>query len=45
MIEGDASLNGEQMETGAAAQIADEPSITITAAEATELILVDVVLD
>ena len=45
VIEGDASLNGEQMETGAAAQIADEPSITITAAEATELILVDVVLD
>ena len=45
MIEGDASLNGEQMETGAAAQVRGESSITINAAAATELILVDVALD
>jgi redox-sensitive bicupin YhaK (pirin superfamily) len=45
VIDGDASMNGERMETGAAAQVREEPSITITAAETTELILVDVGID
>jgi redox-sensitive bicupin YhaK (pirin superfamily) len=44
VIEGDASVNGERMETGAAAQVADEPRISIEAAADAELILVDVAL-
>ena len=42
VIEGDARVNGEQVNTGAAAQITDERLIAIAAAAATELILVDV---
>jgi quercetin 2,3-dioxygenase len=45
VIEGDVTVNGERMETGAAAQIRDEPSIAIEASTDTELILVDVALD
>jgi redox-sensitive bicupin YhaK (pirin superfamily) len=44
VIEGDVTLNGERMETGAAAQIRDEPSIALEAAADSELILVDVAL-
>jgi quercetin 2,3-dioxygenase len=44
VIEGDASVNGERMVTGSAAQIEDEPRVAITAATDTELILVDVAL-
>jgi hypothetical protein len=44
VIEGDVKVDGERMETGAAAQIRDEPSIAIEAAAASELILVDVAL-
>ena len=44
VIEGDVSVNGERMETGAAAQIRDEPSVAIDAAADSELILVDVAL-
>jgi redox-sensitive bicupin YhaK (pirin superfamily) len=44
VIEGDVTVNGERMETGAAAQIRDEPSIALEAAADSELILVDVVL-
>ena len=45
VIEGDVTVNGERMETGAAAQISDEPSIAIEAAADSELIMVDVALD
>lgn len=45
VIEGDITLNGERMETGAAAQIRHEPSIALEAAADSELILVDVALD
>ena len=44
VIEGDVSVNGEPMETGSAAQIADEPRIAVEAATGSELILVDVAL-
>ena len=44
VIEGDVEVNGERMETGAAAQIRDEPSVAIEAAADSELILVDVAL-
>ncbi len=42
VIEGDLTVNGARMETGSAAQVRDEPSITMEAAQPTELILVDV---
>lgn len=45
VIEGEASLNGERMETGAAAQVRDERSVTVEALAPTELIMVDVALD
>jgi redox-sensitive bicupin YhaK (pirin superfamily) len=45
VIEGDVTVNGERMETGAAAQIRDEPSVALEAAADSELILVDVALD
>jgi redox-sensitive bicupin YhaK (pirin superfamily) len=44
VIEGDATVNGERMRTGSAAQIADEPSVALEAAADTELIMVDVAL-
>ena len=44
VIEGDATANGESMETGAAAQVRNEASIEIEATETSELILVDVAL-
>jgi redox-sensitive bicupin YhaK (pirin superfamily) len=45
VIEGDVTVDGERMETGAAAQMRDEPSIAIEAAVTSELILVDVALE
>jgi len=42
VIEGDVSVNGDRMETGAAAHITDEPEIAIESAADSELILVDV---
>jgi redox-sensitive bicupin YhaK (pirin superfamily) len=42
VIEGDVSVNGERMQTGAAAQITDEATVAIEAAADSELILVDV---
>jgi len=42
VIEGDVNVNGERMETGSAAQIRDEPRITIEATAESELILADV---
>jgi quercetin 2,3-dioxygenase len=44
VIEGDANVKGERMETGDAAQIGDERAIEISANATTELILVDVSL-
>jgi quercetin 2,3-dioxygenase len=44
VIEGDATVNGEPMRTGSAAQITDESSVEIAASETSELILVDVAL-
>ena len=44
VIEGDVEANGERMETGAAAQIREEPSVAIESAADSELILVDVAL-
>lgn len=44
VIEGDASVNGDRMETGDAAQISDERAIEISANATSELILVDVTL-
>ena len=44
VIEGDIDVNGQRMETGSAAQIADETSIAITANADSELIVVDVSL-
>jgi redox-sensitive bicupin YhaK (pirin superfamily) len=44
VIEGDVSVNGERMTTGDAAQITNQPSVAIEAAEDSELILVDVAL-
>jgi redox-sensitive bicupin YhaK (pirin superfamily) len=42
VISGDISANGERMETGAAAQIVDEPEVRIEATADSELVLVDV---
>lgn len=42
VIDGDVAVNSERMETGAAAQIVDEPEIEIVASADSELILVDV---
>ena len=44
VIDGDASVNGEAMATGSAAQIVDEPRVEILANAPTELIAVDVEL-
>jgi redox-sensitive bicupin YhaK (pirin superfamily) len=44
VIEGDVAVNGERMATGDAAQITNEPSMSIEAADTTELIMVDVSL-
>jgi quercetin 2,3-dioxygenase len=44
VIEGDVTVNGERMETGAAAQIRDEPSIALEADADSELIMVEVAL-
>jgi redox-sensitive bicupin YhaK (pirin superfamily) len=45
VIEGDVGVNGERMETGAAAQITDEERAEIAASSASELILVDIALE
>jgi redox-sensitive bicupin YhaK (pirin superfamily) len=42
VIEGDVAVNGERMETGAAAQVVEEPGIEIVASADSDLILVDV---
>ena len=42
VIEGDVGVDGERMETGAAARIRDVPSAAIEAAAPSELIMVDV---
>jgi len=42
VIEGDLMVSGDRMMTGSAAQVRDESSVSIEAAELTELILVDV---
>ncbi|MEP7033781.1 MAG: pirin family protein, partial [Actinomycetota bacterium] len=42
VIEGDVRVNGEQMETGSAAQITAERQVEIEATATSELILVDV---
>jgi redox-sensitive bicupin YhaK (pirin superfamily) len=44
VIEGDAYVNGEQMQTGSAAQVTEEERIQISANATGELILVDVAL-
>jgi redox-sensitive bicupin YhaK (pirin superfamily) len=44
VIEGDVAVNGERMETGDAAQVTDEPTMSLDAADTTELIIVDVSL-
>jgi hypothetical protein len=44
VIEGDVAVNGERMETGDAAQVTDEPMMSLDAADTTELIIVDVSL-
>jgi redox-sensitive bicupin YhaK (pirin superfamily) len=44
VIEGNVAVNGERMATGDAAQITNEPSMSIEAADTTELIMVDVSL-
>ena len=44
VIEGDADVNGERMQTGSAAQITDEERVEISANATSELILVDVAL-
>ncbi|HJR98782.1 MAG TPA: pirin family protein [Actinomycetota bacterium] len=45
VIDGDVTVEGERMETGAAAQIRDAASVAIEAAATSELILVDVALE
>ena len=45
VIDGHATVHGERMETGSAAQVRDERSVTIEAIEMSELIMVDVALD
>jgi redox-sensitive bicupin YhaK (pirin superfamily) len=42
VIEGDVTVDGERMTTGDAAEIWDEPRITVEASSAAEIILVDV---
>ena len=42
LIEGAASLEGEQLSTGDAAKVTDEPEVRIRASQRSELILVDV---
>jgi redox-sensitive bicupin YhaK (pirin superfamily) len=42
VISGDLAVNGQPMQTGAAARIRDEPAVEIAANEDSELILVDV---
>ena len=42
VIDGDVTENGDRMQTGAAAQVRDDPRIGIEAAAESELILVDV---
>jgi redox-sensitive bicupin YhaK (pirin superfamily) len=42
VIKGDVTVNGEEMDTGAAAQITDGSPITVEAGTASELIVVDV---
>jgi quercetin 2,3-dioxygenase len=44
VIEGDVRVNGEQMQTGSAAQITAERQVAIEATATSELILVDVAL-
>jgi redox-sensitive bicupin YhaK (pirin superfamily) len=44
VIEGDVTVNGEHMQTGDAAQLSDEPELSLTASSDTELIAVDVSL-
>ena len=44
VIDGDVSVNGNDMTTGSAAQIRDEPEVEVAAASTAELILVDVAL-
>jgi redox-sensitive bicupin YhaK (pirin superfamily) len=44
VIEGDVSVIGEAMSTGDAAQITDEPAVTIDARAQSELIMVDVIV-
>ena len=44
VIEGDADVNGERMQTGSAAQITGEERAAISANATSELILVDVAL-
>ena len=44
VIQGEVTVNGEPMATGDAAEIESEPEVTILAASASELILVDVQL-
>ena len=42
MIDGELTVNGEEMTTGDAAKIGDEPAIDIAATEDTELVLMEV---
>lgn len=44
VIEGHVSVNGQEMTTGSAAQIRDEPRVDVVAASTAELILVDVAI-
>jgi redox-sensitive bicupin YhaK (pirin superfamily) len=44
VIEGDATVNGQAMVTGSAAQIREEPAVDVGATAVTELIAVDVAL-
>lgn len=45
LIEGEATFSGEEMETGDAAKVVDEPSLTIEATSESELIIVDVPME
>lgn len=45
LIEGAAGLDGHDLETGDAAKVTDQPDLTITAGELSELILVDVPME
>ncbi len=44
VIDGDVTVNAQRMQTGSAAEIADEPGVTVRAASQSELVLVDVAL-